>query len=101
MAVEMSTGAPAREDELKAVERKIANLVEAIEDGLADPGVKQRLAELRARQRALLEQQGPHAPPPPPALHPNLAQVYAMRVATCGRRSMPGMARRCSRPPAR
>lgn len=80
MAAEMSTGAKAHQDELKAVERKIANLVEAIEDGLADPGVKLRLAELRARQEALLGQASPTVAPPP-ALHPSLAQVYANRVA--------------------
>jgi hypothetical protein len=79
MAAEMSSGARAHADELKAVERKIANLVEAIEDGLADPGVRQRLADLRARQRVLLDQEG-KATPAPPALHPNLAQVYAKRV---------------------
>lgn len=82
MATEMSSGARARQDELKAVERKIANLVDAIEDGLADPGVKQRLEELRARQQALVDQDGQKTMPAPPALHPNLAQVYVKRVAT-------------------
>jgi len=79
IAAETSSGAKARQDELKVVERKIVNLVEAIEDGLADPDVKQRLAELRTRQRALLDQEHP-ATPAPPALHPNLSQVYAKRV---------------------
>jgi hypothetical protein len=79
MAAEVSSGAPARQDELKAVERKIANLVEAIEDGLADPGVKQRLEKRRARLRGLLGQENPRVPPPP-ALHPDLAQVYPSRV---------------------
>ena len=80
MATEMSSGARAKHGELKVIERKIANLVEAIEDGLADPGVRQRLEELRARQRTLVARDGP-ATPAPPALHPNLAQVYAKRVA--------------------
>jgi len=82
MATEMSSGARAKHGELKVIERKIANLVDAIEDGLADPGVKQRLEELRARQQALVDQDGQKTMPAPPALHPNLAQVYAKRVAT-------------------
>jgi site-specific DNA recombinase len=80
MAAEMSLGARAKQDELKVIERKIANLVVAIEDGLADPGVKQRLEELRARQQVLGDQDGTTMPAPP-ALHPNLAHVYAKRVA--------------------
>lgn len=80
MAAEMSSGVRAKQDELKVIERKIANLVVAIEDGLADPGVKQRLEELRARQQVLGDQDRTTMPAPP-ALHPNLAQVYAKRVA--------------------
>jgi len=70
--------------ELRVVERKLANLVEAIADGLKAPGIQQKLDELEA-QRAVLQAQLQAAPPAPPALHPNLAQVYADRVASLRR----------------
>jgi len=50
------------------------------QDGLADPGVRRRLEELRARQRTLLPQDGP-ATSAPPVFHPNLVLVYAKRVS--------------------
>lgn len=81
MAAEISAGAATRKRELQALEQKIANLIGAIEDGLRDPGVRQRLDDLRARQRLLLEEQRSTTTPAPPALHPNIGQAYAARVA--------------------
>lgn len=80
IAAEMSAGTKIRQDALKTVERKIANLVEAIADGIAVPGVRAKLDELETRRREL-EEGLVAAPPVPPALHPNLAEVYAKRVA--------------------
>lgn len=82
LAAEASAGAEARQRELHAVERKLANLVEAIAEGLKAPGLQQKLAELEARRQELCAAQDADTAPAPPALHPNLAQVYAERVAT-------------------
>ncbi|MBR0660468.1 recombinase family protein [Roseomonas oryzicola] len=69
-----------REQELRAVERKLANLVDAIADGLKAPDLQQKLDELRARRDALQAEIGREMPPAP-ALHPNIAEVYASQVA--------------------
>lgn len=82
LAAEASAGAEARQRELHAIERKIANLVEAIADGLKAPGLQQKLADLEARRRDVQAALDAGPPVAPPALHPNLAKVYAEKVAT-------------------
>ena len=69
-----------REQELRAVERKLANLVEAIADGLKAPDLPVKLDQLHARRDALRAEIGREMPPAP-ALHPNIAEVYAAQVA--------------------
>jgi DNA invertase Pin-like site-specific DNA recombinase len=81
LAAEASAGAEARQRELHAIERKIANLVEAIADGLKAPGVQQKLEDLEARRQDVQAALDAGPPVAPPALHPNLAQVYADKVA--------------------
>ncbi len=73
-----------QKDRQEVVERRIANLVDAIADGLKAPGLQQKLDELGAR-RAALRAQMQAVPPAAPALHPNLAQLYADRVASLRR----------------
>lgn len=80
LAAEASAGAAAREQALRAVERKIENLIEAIANGLKAGGVQKKLEDLDAR-KAVLEAEALDQPPPPPTPHPNLATVYASRVA--------------------
>lgn len=46
-AAEISSAGKARADELKVIALKLANLVDAIEHGRADPGVRQRCEDLR------------------------------------------------------
>lgn len=64
-------------------ERKIANIVRAIEEGTATPALKARLAELEAQRR----------PPIRPAsakvtrLVPDARQISRASIATCGRSS--------------
>ncbi len=82
LAAEASAGAEAHQRELQAVERKIGNLVDAIADGLKAPGLQQKLAELEARRRDVQAALDAGPPIAPPALHPNLAQAYAEKVAT-------------------
>lgn len=67
-------GAPKTDEGLRSQIQK------AIADGLKATGVQQKLAELEAKREALQATVG-QAPAPPPALHPNLAQAYAERVA--------------------
>ncbi len=81
LAAEASAGTEARQRELQSVERKLANLVDAIADGLKAPGLQKKLADLEARRQELRAALGAEAAPAPPGLHPNLAQVYAEKVA--------------------
>ncbi len=80
MSAEASAGIDVRRRELKVVERKIENILEAIADGLKASGIQQKLSELEAR-RDELRAASAEASTAPPALHPNLAQTYAERVA--------------------
>jgi site-specific DNA recombinase len=77
---ESSVHAEGQQRELRAVERKIANVIDAITDGVRGDAVHRRLEELEDRraelQRALLS-----PPVELPALHPNLAEVYRSKVA--------------------
>ena len=61
------------EGRLEAVARKITSMIRAIEDGLYQPSMKARMAELEA-EKAVLEERLEAAPEPPKIrLHPNLA----------------------------
>ena len=80
LAAEASAGAAAREQALRAIERKIENLIDAVANGLKAGGVQKKLEELEAR-KAVLQAEALEQPPPAPALHPTLAAVYATRVA--------------------
>ncbi len=66
--------------QLEAVRRKIASMIRAIEDGLYQPSMKARMAELETEQAAL-EQRLTAREPPRVRLHPNLAGVYREKVA--------------------
>ena len=81
MAAEAGAAAEGHRRELRGIERQIANLVDAIADGLASAGLRAKLDGLEARKAELarLTAATPHSVP---ALHPNLAEVYRKRVAT-------------------
>ena len=68
------------EGRLKVVQRKIASLIRAIGDGLYQPSMKERMAELEAEKAALMERL---ASPEPSSIrfHPNLAQQYRNKVS--------------------
>ena len=77
LAAEASAGAEATRRELDGVCRKLANLIEAITDGLRAPGLQGKLDSLEARKAALeAEVAAAGRPSPVTRLHPNLAQVY-------------------------
>ncbi|MGP9822610.1 hypothetical protein ACTZWW_21500 [Salinarimonas sp. NSM] len=65
---------------LTGVQRKIDAMLRAIEDGLYQPSMKARLAELEAETARLTEQLR-QQPTPAVLVHPNLADLYAKRVA--------------------
>jgi site-specific DNA recombinase len=79
LAGEVKAQAAARQRERLSLDRKIANLIEAIADGRSSPAIMAKLAELETHKAELgdLPSQSPTAIP---ALHPSIAQVYAEKV---------------------
>jgi hypothetical protein len=81
LATEQTQNRAADEGRLEAVRRKIASMIRAIEDGLYQPSMKARMAELEA-EKAALEERLARAPELPNVrLHPNLAGLYRKKVA--------------------
>ena len=66
--------------ELAAIEKKIAAMIAAIEDGGYVRGMSDRLRELEARQDELAERLA-SAPAELPDVHPNVAEIYRLKVA--------------------
>ncbi len=66
--------------ELAAIEKKIATMIAAIEDGGYVRGMSDRLRELEARQVELAERLAA-APADLPDIHPNVAEIYRRKVA--------------------
>ena len=62
--------------EIASVDREIGKLVQAIKDGVSALAIKNELVTLEARKAALMTAL---AEPPLPALHPNMAEVFARR----------------------
>ena len=80
---ELRVEASARQRERQAVERKIANLVDAVSDGRGSPAILARLRELEAARQA---QDNPEAPEPitrakpPRASAADMAKTYVERI---------------------
>ena len=70
----------ARTTELAQIERKIDAIVKAIEDGLYQPVMNQRLTELEARKSQLQKAKNAKKPAPV-SVHPNLSELYRRRVS--------------------
>jgi site-specific DNA recombinase len=64
---------------LEAVERKIAGIVAAVEEGNYSRALGERLAELERQQELLRDRLRDH-PPSIVRLHPRLAEIYADKV---------------------
>ena len=79
LIAEHGAGGEVRRRELQGVERKIANLIDAISEGIRSPDLKTKLAQLE--ERRALQADFSHEVAPPPPMHPNLAQVYRDKVA--------------------
>lgn len=65
---------------LQKIERAVAGIMAAIEDGLYQPSMKARMDELE-RQKAEITQRLSEAPAHIPDMHPNIANVYRKNVA--------------------
>jgi site-specific DNA recombinase len=64
---------------LAKVEKGIAGMIAAIEDGLYQPAMKARMTELE-RQKAEIAARLIQAPQPVPTIHPNMADAYRRKV---------------------
>jgi hypothetical protein len=80
-AAELNQSRAQDEGRLEAVRRKIASMIRAIEDGMYQPSMKARMAELEAEKAALEERLAAAPEPPKLRLHPNLAGLYREKVA--------------------
>jgi site-specific DNA recombinase len=80
-AAELNQSRAQDQGRLEAVRRKIASMIRAIEDGLYQPSMKGRMAELEAEKAALEERLATAPELPKVRLHPNLAGMYRQRVA--------------------
>ena len=68
------------EGRLAQVERKIAAMIRAIEDGLYQPSMKERMTALEAEKAQLTAELRPSRDTAPVALHPNLPALYRRKV---------------------
>lgn len=68
---------------LDKIERAIAGVMAAIEDGMYQPVMKARMEELE-RQKAEIIARMAEAPADVPDVHPNIANIYRARVAAFG-----------------
>ena len=80
LAAERDQGKTQIRQELSRVVQQLDGLYDAIADGLRTPGLQARLEELEDK-RVDLEQRLECKDPPPPALPPDLADLYRAKVA--------------------
>ena len=62
------------------MERKIGQIVRAVEDGLYQASMKTRLAELEQEKDRLVNELAESDAPSPISLHPNLPALYRRKV---------------------
>jgi len=86
--------------DLAAVERRIEGMLRAIEDGLYNPSMKDRMAALEERKRILAEEIGLTARDPAVRLHPNLS-VFLRSGPRRGRFLLAWSVRYCRTPTMR
>ena len=67
--------------ELDAIERKMAGVLKAIEDGMYSPVLKERMQALEARKAEVTTTLNAAAEVAPIELHPNLAELYRRKVS--------------------
>jgi site-specific DNA recombinase len=67
--------------ELKQIEKKIAGILQAIEDGMYHPSMKAKMADLEARKTRLITFLEDSPEPPALRLHPRLSDLYREKIA--------------------
>ena len=67
--------------ELAAIDRKLAGLLRAIEDGMYNPTMKDRMGSLEVRKTEITKVLGAAPSADPLRIHPNLSRIYWDRVA--------------------
>ncbi|MBN8190510.1 recombinase family protein, partial [Salipiger thiooxidans] len=66
--------------ELAQVEKKIAGLLSAIEDGMYHPSMKEKMAGLEDRKRSLATQVAEAPEPAVLRMHPSLGDLYRQKI---------------------
>jgi len=66
--------------ELEGIERKMAGVLKAIEDGMYSPALKERMHGLEVRRVELASALTAQPEAAPIELHPNLAELYRRKV---------------------
>lgn len=69
-------------DEIRQIQRKTAKIVEAISEGVSAKPLAAELDRLEARREELERLLSEQANPPPPIIHPALAEIYRRKVAS-------------------
>ncbi len=64
---------------LEKVERGVAGIMAAIEDGMYEPAMKDRMEDLERRKAEILARME-QAPEDVPDIHPNIAEIYKAKV---------------------
>jgi len=77
---EREANAAVQQQELASIERKIAGIMKAIEDGFYDPAMKDRMEKLRLRKAELQAELASNAAPSTVRFHPGLAALYREKV---------------------
>ena len=67
--------------ELAAIERKLAGLVRAIEDGMYNPTMKDRMTALEGRKAEIKKALDAAPSAAPVRIHPNLSRIYRDKVS--------------------
>lgn len=71
----------ARETELAKVEQSIAQIVDAIADGMYHPSMKEKMTALEARKIVIRDELSELGEEEPLRLHPGLSDIYRRKVA--------------------
>jgi site-specific DNA recombinase len=77
-----AAGGEERKREAEAVERKIAGIMTAIEDGMYTPALKERMKALETRKAEIMAIMGSAEAPSVVRLHPNASEVYRRKGAS-------------------
>lgn len=76
-----SAGREKQERELAQVDKKIAGILAAIEDGMYHPSMKAKMAELETTKAQLTASLAASPEPPALRLHPSLTGLYQQKIA--------------------